>query len=727
MTILENLNPAQQEAVQVVDGPVLVLAGPGSGKTRVLTHRVAYLIHDVRIPPHNILAVTFTNKAAREMKDRLTDLVGEERVRELTVGTFHATCARFLRIDGERLGLGRDFNIFDEDDQAGLIKSVLQELHLDDKRYKPGAVLGAISRAKNEMVGPDEYAPPTYWHEAIRRIYPRYQAGLQANNAVDFDDLLNLTVRLFREHPDVLARYQRRYTYLHVDEFQDTNLAQFALVKLLAEKFRNLFCVGDEDQSIYGWRGADYRNVLRFQEDFPEGRVLLLEQNYRSTQTILDVAQAVIRRNRSRHEKKLWTENPPGVPTTIYEAYDEREEAQYVVDEIRKLIRQGHRPGDFAVFYRTNAQSRTLEEAFTARGVKYQVVGSLKFYERREVKDVIAFLRFIRNPNDGFSLNRILNIPPRGIGKTTHDDLKARAERMGVSPYSLIRALQSEEESSDKTGRKAQPYDTRARRALLNFAQLAQELTAIQPTLSLTDFMNQLVTRLGMEEYYNDGTAEGEDRWNNVLELIRSAGAFEHPDPNQALGEFLEHVALVSDVDELEGKSSRPVLMTLHMAKGLEFPVVFIVGMEEELFPHARAMEDEAQMEEERRLCYVGITRARERLYLVHAFRRSRFGGGSVPSEPSRFLADIPRELVQGTARDKPEIAARRTFEWKETPPPLPKAGHFKAGDRVRHRSFGDGIVISSQVRGDDEQVQVAFAGKGVKSLLNSMARLEKI
>jgi DNA helicase-2/ATP-dependent DNA helicase PcrA len=362
MDILSALNPAQRDAVRIVEGPVLVLAGPGSGKTRVLTHRVAYLIHDCRVAPHNILAVTFTNKAAHQMRERLTSLVGEANVQDLTIGTFHATCARFLRRDGERVGLARGFVIYDEDDQLSLMKQIHKELNLNDKMYRPGAVLGAIGKAKNELIGPDEYVPPSYWHEAVKRAYQRYQQLLAENNAVDFDDLLMATVRLFRENPGVLERYQNRYRYLHVDEFQDTNIAQYVLMKLLADKHRNLFCVGDEDQSIYGWRGADYRNVLRFREDFSGARVALLEQNYRSTQTILDVAQAVIRKNPTRHKKKLWTENPRGIPITLYEAYDEKEEAQFVADEIARLTRKNYRPRDCAVFYRTNAQSRSLEE-----------------------------------------------------------------------------------------------------------------------------------------------------------------------------------------------------------------------------------------------------------------------------------------------------------------------------------------------------------------------------
>jgi DNA helicase-2/ATP-dependent DNA helicase PcrA len=466
MDILSSLNPTQQEAVKIVNGPVLVLAGPGSGKTRVLTHRVAYLIGERHIAPYNILAVTFTNKAAREMRERLIKLIGEAHAQDLTIGTFHATCARFLRRDGERVGLGRGFVIYDEDDQSALIKQILKEMNLDDKKYKPGAVLGTISKAKNELIEPANYVPASYWHEVVGRVYQRYQQLLAANNAADFDDLLMATVRLFRENPDVLARYQARYIYLHVDEFQDTNMAQYELMKLLANQYQNLFCVGDEDQSIYGWRGADYRNVLRFSQDFPNAQVRLLEQNYRSTQTILDVAQAIIRKNKSRHKKELWTENPQGIPITVWEAYDQDEEARMVVDEIARLAKQGYRPRDCAIFYRTNFQSRALEAAFTRRGMPYQLVGALRFYQRREVKDILAYLRLIANPDDSVAFNRVLNVPPRGIGKNTTDTLARWAEKLNASPYAILHMLKAQtKDEGQKTDKAApRPLTSSARR-----------------------------------------------------------------------------------------------------------------------------------------------------------------------------------------------------------------------------------------------------------------------
>ncbi len=746
MDILAQLNPAQRQAVEIIEGPVLVLAGPGSGKTRVLTYRVAYLLEEIRLAPHNILAVTFTNKAAREMRERLAKLVGEEKLRDLTIGTFHATCARFLRRDGQRVGLGAGFVIYDDDDQSALIKQILKELQLNDKVYRPGAVLGAISRAKNELIGPEEYAPPTYWHEAVRRVYQRYQVLLLDNNAVDFDDLLNYTVKLFQDHSDVLARYQRRYVYLHVDEFQDTNVAQYLIVKLLAGKYRNIFCVADDDQSIYSWRGADYRNVMRLREDFPEAKTVLLEQNYRSTQTILDVARAVIRRNPNRTDKQLWTENPRGIPIEIFEAYNEQEEAQFVVNEIVRLTSQKKfKSGDFAIFYRTNAQSRNVEEAFVRRGMKYKLVGATRFYQRREVKDLLAYLRLLNNPNDTVAFNRVLNVPPRGIGRRTQEDLQHAAERLHVPVISALQMLK-EEKGADGNGGDAgtpfaQYFDTRTRRVLLAYSQILQDLLAAKKELPLTDLFDRLIERIGYEEFIRDGTREGDDRWTNVQELRAVTRDYNHLDPENALTEFLENVALVSDVDALAEREDAPVLMTLHMAKGLEFPVVFIVGMEEGIFPHSRSFDEPMQMEEERRLAYVGITRAKEKLYLVYAFRRSQYGE-SEPGEPSRFLADIPRELVKTKSGEKrntlDEFLSNLKYKSQTTWTPAPSArdkppreepatsAQFRAGDKVVHPTFGEGTIISSKLNGDDEELEVAFAGKGIKRLIARYAKLEK-
>lgn len=659
MNLLSQLNPAQRQSVEIVDGPVLVLAGPGSGKTRVLTFRIAYLLEDIRLPASNILAVTFTNKAAREMRERLEKIVGEEKMRDLAIGTFHAICARFLRRDGEAVGLAPGFVIYDSDDQGKLVGDIIHELNINDKVYKPGQVLAAISKAKNELIGPDEYLPATYWHEAIARIYKRYQAKLLENNAVDFDDLLVYTVQLLRDNPNILARYQRRYVYVHVDEFQDTNMAQYLIVKLLAGKYRNIFCVGDEDQSIYMWRGADYRNVLRFRDDFPDAKVFLLEQNYRSTQTILDVAQSVIRRNPTRTDKKLWTENAQGIPIEIIEAYDDREEPQLVAQEINRLLAQGkYKPKDFAVFYRTRAQSRILGEEFFRRGIPYKVIGARGFYELREVKDLLAYLRLLHNPRDSVSFNRILNVPTRGIGKRTHQDLVQVAEKLNVSPVVALKLLKDDGElppAADGEVRFpfANHFDSRSRRALLSFYNIMVELNALKDQVTLTQLFDAVVEKIGYEEHVKDGTREGEDRWNNVVELRKATDEHSSLDPTAALAEFLETAALVSDVDAHDENEGIVVLMTLHMAKGLEFPIVFITGMEEGIFPHSRSFDEPNEMEEERRLAYVGITRAKEKLYLVYAFRRSSFGNVSEPAEPSRFLADIPRDLVKIKSGEK--------------------------------------------------------------------------
>ncbi|CAG0947961.1 ATP-dependent DNA helicase PcrA [Anaerolineae bacterium] len=761
MDILSTLNPAQREAVQIVDGPVLVLAGPGSGKTRVLTHRVAFLIHERHIPPYNILAVTFTNKAAREMRERLVHLIGDQPAQNLTIGTFHATCARFLRMDGERVGLDRGFAIYDDDDQTALMKQIIKELSLNDKQYRPGAVLGAISKAKNELIAPEHYAPVSYWHEAIGRAYKRYQELLAQNNAVDFDDLIMTAAQLLRENPDVLERYQNRYRYLHVDEFQDTNVAQYVLIKLLADKYQNLFCVGDEDQSIYLFRGADYRNVLRFRDDFPTARVALLEQNYRSTQTILDAAQAVIRKNRSRHKKELWTENARGVPITRVEVFNEEEEAQFVLNEIARLTRGEIKGRDVAVFYRTNAQSRALEDAFVRRGMPYQLIGATRFYNRREVKDLLAYLRLIINPDDSVAFNRVINVPSRGIGKTTLDNVAQWATRLGVSPYAALQMLRESTVNSQQSTDTASSaprlsplatFDARARKVLLAFAKLLDDLRAVQSEKNLPDLIDMIITRTAFDEYIRDGTEEGEDRWGNVQELRRAVKKFAGAPTETALPQYLEEVALIADIDTLRDDQDAPALMTLHSAKGLEYAVVFIIGLEEGLFPHSRALEDPAQMEEERRLCYVGITRAKQRLYLVNAFRRTTYGN-SEANDPSRFLADIPRELLAAqsgrttddrrpasararSARDMgedfdddvaPRRVSRSTPQTSSATRPSSPIARFTAGDKVHHATFGDGVVVSSKTMGDgDEEVQVAFVGLGVKRLLASIAGLKK-
>jgi DNA helicase-2/ATP-dependent DNA helicase PcrA len=716
MQLQKELNPAQMAAVQAIEGPVLVLAGPGSGKTRVLTYRIAYLVQECGIDPYNILAVTFTNKAAREMRARLQKLIGQQRLDRLTIGTFHAICARILRLEGQATGFASNFVIYDRDDQLGLIRQALRELNLDEKMFRPPAIQSSISNAKRAMLTAEEYNPPTYWHEVAGRVYDRYQQLLKANNAMDFDDLLMFTVRLLNGNQSVLQRYQQRYIQVLVDEFQDTDGAQYQLVQLLSVAKKKLFVVGDEDQSIYGWRGADFRNVLRFRRDYPETRVILLEQNYRSTQNILDASRHVISLNKSRTEKKLWTQNDSGTPIVLYEAYDEQEEADYVVQEIKKCVAQHKcRLQGCAVMYRTNAQSRVLEDAFVRYGLPYKLVGATRFYERREIRDALAYLRLIHNPHDDVSMKRIINVPPRGIGQRTFETLEQQAAAQNVPLYTALQLLADSSQTSEVSKRLPKSGTLVA---LLNLLAARGECTVLQ-------LLDKVLADSGYVQYLRDGTEEGEERWENIQELRTVAGDYDHLPPDTALTQFLEDVALVSDVDNLREETDAVTLLTLHMAKGLEFDTVFIVGLEEGILPHSRSLEEPDEMEEERRLCYVGMTRAKQRLYLVRTFRRARFGVQGV-CEPSRFLRDIPARLVQGVGR----APARFKDETRAVPVTRgsSRADAFAPGDKVRHAQFGEGVVVSSHSRGGDEEVIVAFAGKaGIKRLMASMAGLKRL
>ena len=737
MDLLHGLNPQQVRAVEAPDGPVLVLAGPGSGKTRVLTHRVAYLVEQRKVWPRQILAVTFTNKAAREMRERLNKLLGMTRANELTLGTFHAICARWLRRDAPEIGLARDFVIFDDDDQQQLIKRVLKDLNIDDKRYKPSAVLNAISSAKNELITPELYKPPTYWHEMIRRIYPRYQELLRQSNGLDFDDLLLEVVRLLDQRPEVLARYQERYQHLLVDEFQDTNTVQYAMLKLLSAKRHNIFCVGDEDQSIYKWRGADFRNIQRFRDDNGHVTEIVLEQNYRSTQTILDVARGVIDKNTHRTRKNLFTQRSGGASVSIYEAYNQDDEAQYVVETIQTMIRsKDHTLADFAVFYRTNAQSRAIEDAFVRSGLPYRLVGGTRFYARREVKDVLAYLRLVHNPHDAVSLARVINVPARGIGAKTIEALDAAARQKQLTLYQLISELNSPNATN------VPGLTPKARQSLVGFAQsIDRWIDSQQRGQNVAELIDLILKDSGYRRYVDDGTEEGKERLDNIKELRNVASEYTRLVGDDPLAEFLEDVALVADVDSLKEQVDAPVLMTLHAAKGLEFPVVFITGLEDGLLPHSRALEDPDEMAEERRLCYVGITRAKDQVFLTYAFRRTMWGSSDV-SIPSRFLSDIPKQLISGTgsyAGVKPkEAAAIRASVWdapvsrstssaRSAPPPPTRQPAFRAGQRVKHVTFGEGIVIETRIERNDEEVTVAFKKAGIKRLLASFANLQKL
>ena len=660
--ILKALNPEQARAVTTTEGPLLILAGAGSGKTRVLAHRIAYLVGVQGVPPWRILAVTFTNKAAAELRERIISLVGEGG-RDVQAGTFHALCARVLRRDGEAIGVSRRFVIYDTDDQTALMKQILKEQDLPlTGEFRPSAVLGAISRAKNEMLDPTFLAEHAANHRerTIARLATRYQERLTAARALDFDDLLLEAVRLFDEAPDVLARYQDRWRYLHVDEYQDTNRAQYLWVKALASRYGNLAVVGDDDQSIYSWRGADLRNILDFERDWPRATVVKLERNYRSTQLILDAAHAVVSRNTARKDKKLWTDMAGGLKIQRFEAYNEDEEAEWIARQVEGLVggrgtaltRRADesdqdtrfRARDIAVMYRMNAQSRAIEESFLRYGLRYQLIGGTRFYARREVKDALAYLRILRSDTDSVSFERIINVPARAIGDKTVEALRAAAATPDPATGESGTYWAAIEHGA---GGELPVLAARTRVALAEFASLVRRLRSRIGVLPLPELLDDVLEASGYRAMLADGSEDGEERWANLLELREVTTRYDDLEPEDALDRLLEETALVADQDAYEGDADAVTLITLHAAKGLEFPVVFIAGLEEGLFPHSRALDDERQLEEERRLAYVGITRAKRRLYLSHAWRRATWGMGQA-AVPSRFLLEIPAELMIG-------------------------------------------------------------------------------
>ena len=746
--ILDPLNPQQRAAVTHTDGPLLILAGAGSGKTRVLTHRIAHLIRE-GVPAEQILAVTFTNKAAKEMRERLDRLVGKEKLAQLTVGTFHAFCARLLRHDGPSVGIERSFVIYDEADQRALLRQAMADAGVSEKLFTPGAIGAAISGAKNEMRGPADLSasPKSQLERVAAGVWPRYEALLRENNALDYDDLLLFACRLFATSDRALERWQDRYHYLLVDEYQDTNRAQYELLRYLAGLRQNLAVVGDDDQSVFSWRGADVRNILDFERDYPNATVVKLEQNYRSTQRILDAAWSVVRNNAARKEKRLWTDRTGGPEVVVMQAYDQDHEAELIAREIERLQRQGEvkTARDVAILYRTNAQSRPIEDTFRAFGLAYQIVGGVSFYQRREVKDVLAYLRLLRNPQDSVALARVLNVPPRGIGDKTRSSLRAFAKAQSLSTGdALVRAEEMAE------------VPARQRTALAAFGRLVARLQQAVEQNELPQLIDLVVGATGYATYLKDGTDEGEERHGNVMELRSIAEEFTGLPRDEQLPAFLEQVALVSDQDELQDATPAATLITLHAVKGLEFPIVFLTGMEEGVFPHARSLEKESQLEEERRLCYVGITRAMDRCYLTFARHRMLFGRTS-DNPPSRFLLELPTDGVEkrgtieteerdqwaeldwdrGRSRYEERKAARRetamaglSGAWTGREPPrkkiAPTQTRFRAGDRVRHPSLGEGMVVSSTLRSDDEEVTVAFPEKGVKKLMASFAKLAK-
>lgn len=719
MDILKGLNTQQQQAVSAGNGPVLVLAGPGSGKTRVLTHRIAYLIEHSKVNPNHIMAVTFTNKAAKEMEKREADLVGA-KARGIFLGTFHAFCARLLRREAKHLPFTANYVIFDTDDQLTVVKRSLDDLNLDKKLYRPQSLLASISNAKNELIMVDDFPVQNYRDEVLKRVFERYQQLLLANNALDFDDLLLWSARLLEENSEVRESYSRWYEHVLVDEFQDTNLAQYLLVKMLSSFHLNIFVVGDMDQSIYAWRGADYRNLLRFEKDFPEVQIILLEQNYRSTQSILDVAMAVINRSPQRVPKNLFTERGEGAKIILRETYDDREEAIHVVDTIAGLIaRQQAKLGDFAIMYRTNAQSRLLEEAFLHANLPYKLVGAQRFYGRREIKDIIAYLRLVFNPKDEISCGRVINTPNRGIGEKSLESLKAFSKRYNMTMGEML--LQFADEPSLQLG---EHFSGKALISITHFAKLLSGWCSVVNAVAPLTLMDLILDDVGYHDYVDDGTDEGRDRWENIMELRRLASEYN----GRSLQTFLEDIALISDQDTFDADAKVPTLLTLHSAKGLEFSRVFIIGLNEGTLPHIRSTDDPEDLEEERRLFYVGITRAKDFLYLIVPLNRSGFGY-TEPVEESRFLEDIPTDLIEApdTRYRSAKGQSSRLNKWESLASRAPQVStlRFHAGSRVQHPVWGEGMVLNSRLQNDEEIVDVFFANVGLKRLAASLAKLE--
>jgi len=748
---LSHLNPAQRDAAQHTEGPALVLAGAGSGKTRVLTQRVAHLTKEHKVHPAEILAITFTNKAASEMKNRLESL--GVPTDELWVSTFHAACVRILRQEINALGFSRYFVIYDDADHLSVIKSCLKELNIDDKKFAPRSVSSLIGRAKNSLQTPERFAElaQDHFQRRMAQIYELYQKQLARSNALDFDDLIMHTVLLFDQHPHVKEYYQKKFRYILVDEYQDTNHAQYVLVRQLAAAHHNLFVVGDPDQSIYRWRGADLGNILDFEDDYPDAKVFKLEQNYRSTQTILDAANAVISHNVGRKEKQLWTANGQGEPLVYFAADDERDEALFVADQIKLSCVRGDRPyGHNAILYRTNAQSRAIEEVFVRVGLTYKIVGGTKFYERKEIKDLVAYLRLIQNPDSETDLNRVINVPGRGIGEASRSKLADFARDEGITLYS---ALQRAEEVPG--------VSTRIARAARQFTGLIEKFQSGREQLSVTDIARAVLDETGYRlELEQEKTVESETRLENINEFLSVTREFDSRSLTGTLQDFLAEITLISDQDSYADDEDSVVLMTFHSAKGLEFPVVFMVGMEEGIFPHARALFDnEQEFEEERRLCYVGLTRARERVFLTNARRRLLFGE-IVLNPPSSFLAEIPEHLMvmQGFGRgrhhqepgadaapsggragggrmmaagsnraDRVAQPGGGTWANKRTAQSGGPRVDFILGDKVEHRSWGVGVVVGVKGEGDSTELVVAFPDKGIKNLLVQYAPIRKI
>lgn len=780
---VSRLNPQQRQAVEATEGPLLIMAGAGSGKTRVLTHRIAYLIATRKAPPWAILAITFTNKAAREMQDRVSRLVGGSEGRDIWVSTFHSMCVRILRRDIERLGFNSNFSILDSTDQLSVIRNCMKEQNLDTKKFEPKAVQAAISTAKNELITPQQYEQKVgdYFEGIVAKIYSMYQKRLRHNNSLDFDDLIMKTIELFKEAPDVLDFYQKKFQYIHVDEYQDTNRAQYMLCRMLADKHHRICVVGDSDQSIYRWRGADISNILNFEKDYPEAKTILLEQNYRSTSTILDAANEVIGQNTGRKPKKLWTDKGDGDKIKVYRADSEHDEGYFVTTEIHNSVKNGRNYREHAILYRTNAQSRVIEEILIKSDIPYQIVGGIKFYDRKEIKDLLAYLRLLSNPDDDISLTRVINVPKRGIGDTTVAKLADAAAQRGTSIYRVLEVV-------DDLG-----FAGRTRNALVEFFDMIHGLHQMVQYLSVTELTEKLLEMTQYRlELQNENTLESRSRLENIDEFLSVTLEFENNNEDKSLVSFLTDLALIADIDSMNdnGDADKPnddavVLMTMHSAKGLEFPVVFIIGMEEGVFPHSRAFMDNEELEEERRLAYVGITRAEEKLFLSCAQMRTLFGR-TTANPPSRFLDEIPEELKEDGGRvprdrygrgagaggaysgrgfgsagagnfGRPATDAAGGPGARSAATPSGPAGRgtaapmrsgvtvtggtagasaaantapgdFSAGDKVAHAKWGVGTVVAIKGTGNDTELQIAFpAPVGVKRLLAGFAPITKV
>ncbi len=761
MDLLKGLNTEQQKAVLHNEGPLLILAGAGSGKTRVLTHRIAHLIKEKGVSPFSILAITFTNKAAREMKERIDKLVGEGS-ENIWVSTFHSTCVRMLRRDIDKIGYDRSFVIFDSADQQTVVKDCLKELNLNDKNFPPRSVLEMIGRAKDELIEPQAYTnmyASDFRMSKVAKIYELYQKKLRQNNALDFDDIIMLTIKVFLEHPEVLDYYQRKFRYILVDEYQDTNTAQYSFISLLAQGHKNLCVVGDDDQSIYSFRGANIRNILDFEKEFKNCNVIKLEQNYRSTQKILDAANKVIRNNLGRKNKQLWTENEDGNNLQLFKGNNEHDECMFVTHEIKRLCKEENKSyKDFAILYRINAQSRVMEDMLMRESIPYKIVGGLRFYDRKEIKDVVSYLRVIQNPSDNIGLKRIINVPKRGIGDATVGKAEDIANARNCSIFSIVASAAEI------------PELQRAASKLDSFTTMIAKFRVLKDHMKVSELIQEVINQSGiLKELEEEDTIESQTRIENIKELISVAIEYEAREDGEekTLEGFLENVSLVADIDNVEEGADNVILMTLHSAKGLEFPVVFLVGLEEGVFPGYRSIGDENELEEERRLCYVGITRAREKLYLTNAFSRTLFGNTTYNKE-SRFLKEIPAELVDDLNRKQSEAAAKMKAGMMRTQPAQPMgstgaaskvgpvggagagslsdfkrafglrtagemqraaspATSFQIGDKVQHKKFGVGVITKVEKENGDYKLDIHFNGAGMKRLMAGFAGLTKL